>query len=227
MCVHYEEDDDKQDLASFCVNEFGDVVVPDDLPPSQRHIWPKRTGCVLIQTDKGRAMAPMRWGVHVEIRGKTKPLIKFVQNARDDKLSGFPWRYSAAERRCLIPALSYFESDGPKGGTWPVRYTVNERRRFFIAGLWATDPDKVTRAYTMVTTSPNELAAQIHDRMPLLLDQESAREWIGHTPLPADRLAALCRPFPTSAMSCRALPVPDKKISKADLKSESETASLD
>lgn len=220
MCNHYEKN---SEVVTWAVSQFGDVVVPDDLPAYPEHTWPKAQAPILLQNATGRSIASMRWGVRTEIKGKTKLLVKFVTNARDDSLSKYIWRYAAATRRCLIPAVAYYEPDGPDGGKWEVRFTLKERPMFFFAGLWDSDPgpggtDQTTpRSFAMVTTSPNELAAQIHDRMPLVLDDEGARVWLGHEPLAPEKLAALCRPFDAGRMTSLALPPPAKKILAADL----------
>jgi putative SOS response-associated peptidase YedK len=218
MCNHYEKNAEVIDMAvSWALNAAGDVVVPDDLPELPDHTWPKALAPVLVQGGVPK-LEVLRWGVRREVQGATKPLVKFVTNARDDKLSSWTWRYCVPDRRCLIPASAYYEPDGPVGGKWEVRFTLPAQPSFFFAGLWDADPDGATRAFTMVTTSPNELAAQIHDRMPLVLDDAGAQEWIAAGPLTPERLAALCRPYPAAAMQSAALPPPQKKIKSADLK---------
>jgi len=231
MCNHYEKNVEVIEMGlrvfgekGWALNAAGDVVAPDDLSALPPHTYPKTPAPIVLQTDAGREIAIARWGVRVDIQGVRKPLVKFVTNARDDKFAGYTWRFSVAKRRCLIPALAYYEPDGPEGQKWEVRFTVNERASFFLAGLWDMDPDGATRSFTMVTTGPNELAARIHDRMPLVLDDDGARRWIGHTPLAPDELRALCRPFPASQMTSAALPPPERrgkpKITKADLSAQ-------
>lgn len=193
------------------------LKIAAQLPGFSEHTYPKTPAPIVLETKEGRVIDVLRWGIQVQIKGATKPLTKYVTNARDDKLSGFPWRFSVKERRCLIPATSYFEPDGPVRGKWEVRYTLKDRPMFFIAGLWDTDPDGATRSFTMVTTSPNELAAKIHDRMPLVLRDDYAEAWLGCAPLSAERLAELCRPFPADQMQAVALPPPQRPIKKTDL----------
>jgi putative SOS response-associated peptidase YedK len=226
MCNHYEKNLDVIEMATheatrhWIINGQGDVVRPDDLQamralPEQTYV--KSLAPIVLKTPAGCTVAPLRWGIRVEVAGKTKALIKFVTNARDDKLDSYTWRFAVAERRCLIPAVAYYEWDGPDGGKWEVRYRFRDRPMFFFAGLWDFDPDRATRAFTMVTTVPNELAARVHDRMPLVLDDAGASEWLGHTPLAPERLRALCRPYPADAMESVALPPPERKIKKEDL----------
>lgn len=72
---------------------------------------------------------------------------------------------------------------------------------FFFAGLWDRDPDQSgNRAFTMVTTVPNEYVAKFHDRMPVVLADTEAEAWLGEEPLPDERLLALCRGLPAEAL---------------------------
>jgi putative SOS response-associated peptidase YedK len=183
------------------MNEDGDVVAPEDMSALPLHTYPKYQAPVVIQTEAGRSITLARWGVRLEFKNPTGPKLKYVTNARDDKLCGFTWRYCTAERRCLIPVRAYYEPEGPEGQTWEVRFTVIDRDAFFIAGIWDMDPDHSTKSFSMVTTRPNALAPQTQDRMPLVLNDEGARLWLGHTPLQGDDFANLCRPFPAEAMA--------------------------
>lgn len=227
MCNHYEKNAKvvgwAADLArvpseNFLLGENNARVQPDDLANMPLHVWPKSKAPIVLQTEAGRSIALLRWGVRVEIKGKTKPLVKFVTNARDDKLSSFTWRFSVAERRCLIPAVAYYEPDGPVGGKWEVRFTLSDQPMFFFAGIWETDRTDGARSFSMLTTSPNELAAKLHDRMPLILKPAAALDWLGHTPLPPERLREFCQPYPAGVMTSEALPPPAKKIKKDDLR---------
>lgn len=203
--------------AGWVTDENGDIVCPDDVQSLPVHTWPKAQAPIILQTDEGRLIALLRWGVRVELTNpKGKPVVKFVTNSRDDKLSGFTWRDCITCRRCLIPALAYYEPDGPEGAKWEVRFTLRDRATFFLGGLWDTDPDGVTRSFSMVTTGANDLAARIHDRMPLVLDENGARRWLGQSPLAAAELRDLCRPFPAAAMSSAPLPPPERPATPPD-----------
>lgn len=217
MCNHYEKNVQVIGwAASWYRRTTGKDVELETMPDMVDHTWPKYPAPVLLNDGRDRLTA-LPWGIRREIKGKTKPLIKYVTNARDDKLTSFSWRYCLAERRCLIPATAYYEPDGPDGAKWEVRFTISHEPTFFFAGLWDTDPDGTTRRFTMVTTSPNELAARIHDRMPLVLDSDGAREWLGNQPLPPERVSALCRPYPSTAMTSTTLPPPSRVLKASDL----------
>ena len=68
------------------------------------------------------------------------------------------------------------------------------------------------RGFTMVTGKPNELVAALpHERLPVILDDAVALEWIGNTPLPPEKLLGLCAPFPAEQLIRRDLPLPIRK----------------
>ncbi|MGO8189991.1 SOS response-associated peptidase family protein, partial [Rhizobium leguminosarum] len=65
---------------------------------------------------------------------------------------------------------------------------------FSLAGIWETrrDNDIETRSFAIVTCEPNEMMAQIHDRMPVILHREDYERWLSPEPDPND----LMKPFP-------------------------------
>ena len=57
------------------------------------------------------------------------------------------------------------------------------------------------RSFTIVTTVPNELCAELHNRMPLIL-KPRCRHYGGETPAGVPQLKALLAPFPSDEMIC-------------------------
>jgi hypothetical protein len=136
---------------------------------------------------------------------KGKPTL--VTNARDDQLLRIAlWKESVAKRRCLILVVGYFEPGlGSAGAKGELLFTIRDRPVFFIAGLWSADPDG-TRAYSMVTTSPNDYTAPFHDRQPVVLSDADALAWIGSQTLTPERVFALSRPPPSEIMQHEVIP---------------------
>lgn len=53
---------------------------------------------------------------------------------------------------------------------------------------------------TIITTTPNELMAGIHDRMPVILSRDSERVWLDQGIVDAGYLKSLLIPYPAEAM---------------------------
>lgn len=69
----------------------------------------------------------------------------------------------------------------------PYRFILPSGKPFVFAGLydeWVSPEDgQVLRSCTIITTTPNELAAPIHDRMPVILDEPRLSSWLQPRPL--------------------------------------------
>jgi putative SOS response-associated peptidase YedK len=67
-----------------------------------------------------------------------------------------------------------------------------------LAGLWDgwRDPatDTVRRSFTIVTTRPNATMADLHDRMPVMLDEADWAVWLDPRPADNGELLAMLEP---------------------------------
>jgi putative SOS response-associated peptidase YedK len=58
------------------------------------------------------------------------------------------------------------------------------------------------RSFAIVTTEPNELCAQLHNRMPVIVAPEAWSAWLGEQPADQTQLKALLAPHPSDGMIC-------------------------
>ena len=56
------------------------------------------------------------------------------------------------------------------------------------------------RSFAVITTAPNELCVELHDRMPVVLKPETWPQWLGEEPVDPKRLKALLAPYPAEEM---------------------------
>jgi putative SOS response-associated peptidase YedK len=73
---------------------------------------------------------------------------------------------------------------------------------FGIAGIWENWRDPTVqwqRTFAILTVPANELVAQIHDRMPVILRPEDYERWLGDEPDPRNALT----PFPSDLLRMR------------------------
>jgi putative SOS response-associated peptidase YedK len=56
------------------------------------------------------------------------------------------------------------------------------------------------RSFAIVTTMPNELGAELHNRMPVVLKPAWWPTWLGEEPAEAPHLKALLAPYPSEEM---------------------------
>ena len=153
-------------------------------------VYPGYPGLVVAN---GRAQA-MHWGFPLVLKGKRgQPLKpKPVTNARDDKLQSTFWRDSFVARRCLIPVTQWAEPQGPAGGMTRTWYAVPETPVMAIAGFWRASAEWGD-VYAMVMVESSPQMAEVHDRMPVILNEAARNLWLGGT---VDEALALCQTWP-------------------------------
>ena len=170
--------------------------------PALDAIYPKyEAPIVAIGKSGDRALVRASWGFLTPNKSKKtgnwlKP--SAWNNTRDDKIqtSGL-WKGSFGARRCLIPATAYAEATGCNPATYHW-FRVPNAETFAFAGIWqyrkgtVGDTEIDGTFYSMVTTSPNELTAKYHNRMPVILSPEDYETWLQGG---SDKAAHLMRPF--------------------------------
>ncbi len=142
-------------------------------------VYPGYSGVVVAQD----AVQMMVWGFPLVLKSKRtgEPLKpKPVNNARSDKLDQFMWRHSFAERRCVIPLSAWAEAEGPRGSMTRTWLSVPDAELFACAGIWR-DSEEWGRCYSMIMTDAVGLAAEVHDRMPVLLAKTDISRWANGT----------------------------------------------
>lgn len=171
---------------------------PESIYAPSYNIAPSQDLVVVGWRDGQRLWRTMRWGL---IPSWAKAPGQRPINARAEGVaSNGMFRAAFAKRRCLVPASGFYEwqrvTDKVKvphffhpagGGYWG------------IAGLWEhwKDPGtgEVIRTVCILTTTPNAVAARVHDRMPVILGRDAWDAWLApETSAPA--LTGLLVPCP-------------------------------
>ena len=139
-------------------------------------------------------LAKMNWGFPLVMKGKQGQKLKPkpVNNARADKLDSYFWRHSFEQRRCLIPLTGWAEAQGAKGAMTRTWMRPADADLFACAGVWR-DSDEFGSCFSMVMTdSAGSDAAEIHNRMPVLLRPGDYGVWLSGAP---DAAKNLCQAF--------------------------------
>jgi putative SOS response-associated peptidase YedK len=105
-------------------------------------------------------------------------------NARVETVATKPFfREPFKRKRCLMPVSGYFEWQDTPGGKQPWYFTARDGTPVLtIAGLWDEWKNKATgerlTSCAMIITRPNDFIAEVHDRMPVLLQPEQFDHWL-------------------------------------------------
>ncbi len=133
---------------------------------------------------QGRALDAHRWGL-IPFWSKDPKIGSRMINARAETVAEKPaFRAALRYRRCLIPTSGYYEWQKTDDGKIPHYLHMADNRPFAMAGLWEewTSPDEeIVRSCAIITTEANAFAAQIHHRMPVILDETGQAAWFDYS----------------------------------------------
>jgi len=216
MCGRFTLTTPAEALAeAFGLDELPEVAPRFNIAPTQPVAAVRR-----IPAGAPRSLSWLRWGLvpgwSREPRGRTQLI-----NARAESLSEKPaFRDAFERRRCLIPADGFYEWRHVNGTKEAFLVRRTDGSPFALAGLWEPPAERdpgVEGIFTIVTTDPNELLRDIHDRMPVILEPEEWNRWLD----PELRKVSVLRPL---LRPCRPEPFNLTRVGPAVNNAANETA---
>jgi putative SOS response-associated peptidase YedK len=158
----------------------------------------------VVALGEGRPeVRPMRWGL-VPANERSNPRPRLLANARSETVASLSaFKKGTAARRCLVPANGFYEWKTLGTLKLPYLFTLAGEEPFAFAGIWDPPGDNLPETYCLLTTEPNSLVGQVHNRMPVLLTAETMPRWIGDKPLPEEELNLIFRPLDPALMASR------------------------
>ena len=188
--------------ADRLARSFGWTGPAPDIAPSY-NIAPAREVLAFGGGVEERWMELLRWGLVPSWAKEPKP---GPINARAETVVEKPmFRGPFRKRRVLIPADGYYEWMKTGGRKQPYYFTLEDGEPFAFAGIsetWRGSGTEELKTCAIITTAPNELAATVHDRMPVILDQESYDSWLDPES-ETDELLARLTAYPAEKMRAR------------------------
>lgn len=129
-------------------------------------IAPTNEAPVLISSGNKIVSEFQRWGIPGWRGG-------LMINSRAETVCVKPmFRRSMAAQRCVIPASGYYEWDAGRH-----KYFFQlPGKPIYLAGVY--DNCEGNNCFVILTTAPNEVVKDIHDRMPLILNHDQVRPWL-------------------------------------------------
>ena len=215
MCGRYVLLDGKKVLATFALlqdlKSTGKVF--EELP--RYNVSPLQRMPVFAVRNESLTAEQMRWGL-VPHWSKDGKVAFSTFNAKAERLDQSKL-YNAYFKgsRCLIPADGFYEwkktavAKDVRGAErqviekQPMCIRMKDESPFMFAGLfsvWKDSEGKEFPSYTIITTIPNELVGEIHDRMPVILHKKNFEEWLDRNIKDTVSLKKLFLPYPAKEM---------------------------
>lgn len=147
----------------------------------------------------------MRWGL-IPSWSKDRSGAASMINARSETAATKPaFRDALKSRRCLIPTDGFSEWKRDGKNKQPHCFEVGEGELFAFAGLWDRwkDPSgNWIKSCSILTTTPNDVTAAVHDRMPVILDPNDYDLWLDLGMRDVGAASELLKPYDARLMRC-------------------------
>jgi len=186
----------------YLVEYFDAEPAEDDFRASY-NIAPTQSVATVRAGDPKRLLSNMRWGL-VPAWASDLAVGNRMINARSETLLEKPaFRDSFRQRRCLIPADGFYEWLRSGKTKRPFHFGMKDDSLFAFAGIWdcwKSPGGKLLESFSILTTRPNDLVRDIHDRMPVILPRSNYAPWLTVPTGQADELIEMLAPFDASLM---------------------------
>ena len=162
-----------------------------------------------------RELLALRWGLIPSWADDVRIGNRLI-NARAETLAEKPsFRQAFTHRRCLVIADGFYEWKKQGKARQPYFIQMADECPFAFAGLWDcwSKADPAIESCTIITTSPNAILAELHDRMPVILTEDAIALWLDPKVQDVELLKSLLVPY--SAEKMIAYPV-DARVNSPD-----------
>jgi len=197
MCGRYSFSNPKD-----IIERFGLVQLEFDFGP-RYNIAPSQQVPVVIHQNGGNRLLMFKWGL-IPYWAKDENIGNKLINARAETLEEKPsFRKSLEQKRCLVLADGFYEWKKEGRGKKPYRITLQDGRPFAFAGLWDTwlsPTGQRINSCVIITTTPNKLMEPIHNRMPVILQQDMESLWLDVNITSSREVKGLLTPFSADLM---------------------------
>ncbi len=161
--------------------------------------------------ERARELVMLRWGL-VPFWAKDPSIGNRMINARAETVAEKPsYRAAYRHRRCLVLADGFYEWQRRNDTKTPYYISMASGAPFALAALWEHWKDKESDATlqttTLLTTPADNFMTPLHHRMPVILQPDTADEWLAGSNDLLDNIAAKTPPL-------QAWPV-DKRVNNA------------
>jgi putative SOS response-associated peptidase YedK len=151
----------------------------------------------IIREDAGKpTVKVMQWGINRKIG---KDIEKSIFNTRSEKALERFWGKTVRSRRCLVPANGFYEWKKGEDGKTPFWIHSPNNKLLYFAGIFDVDAEG-NEHYSIMTTSPNDEMSKLHDRMPVILDEQAREAWLQSQNSDDELIKDLLRPLPDHSL---------------------------
>lgn len=165
---------------AFQGNQWPEIVsdVQKPLTEPNYNICPQDSTPVIHLVSGKASVSMMKWGLRPSWSKKStmEPI-----NARIESVESKPmFRDAYSQRKCLIPADGWYEWKTTPRGKVPFYHRQADQSLLLLAGIyehWQGEENEY-KSFSLLTTDATDDVSHVHDRMPVLIEKDSATSWL-------------------------------------------------
>ena len=222
MCGRFASTTPPDKLAAYFGAEA--PILGDEEISADYNVAPTRDVPIVRVREDERHLDYLRWGLVPRWAKDLRIGSKMINARAETVATKNSFRSAFAKRRCIVTADGFYEWKKLDPKTKQPMYIHRaDGDPLAFAGLYErwTDAENLREIHTctIITTTPNEMMAEIHDRMPVLLPPQRWDEWLDPSNVDTESLQRLLVPAPDSLLRSYAVStdVNSVKNNNADL----------
>ena len=157
---------------------------------------------VIRRIEGQRTFVPAKWGLLPSWAKDTEGMQKPINAKAETAAIKSMFRHAFRKSRVLVPADAFYEWKPAQGGKQPYLIRMRDESPFGMGGLlehWH-GPEGEVLTFTILTTEPNSLMAEIHNRMPVIVRPEDYGRWLDPGMDDVAELQGMIGPYPERLM---------------------------
>ncbi len=187
-------------------SRFGVIISKDinkKITPHYNIAPTQKIPVIYKDTNQQNKIEFMKWGL-IPFWAKDPKIGHKMINARAETLAQKPsFKHLLKSKRCLVPSSGFYEWKRIDKRKIPYYIGIKNSKIFSFAGLYDNWKDNVgneLKTFTIITTSSNNTLKPIHNRMPVILEQEFEEDWLDVKTHDFDSLKQMLKPYPDDNM---------------------------
>ncbi|MBA39561.1 MAG: hypothetical protein CL894_03330 [Dehalococcoidia bacterium] len=191
--VYIDDEELKNRFPNHDVTPFQEVKVTNFAPTMEMP--------VIIENQ----VVNMKWGL-IPSWSQNKSFANKLINARGETLLEKPsFKNLVNTQRCIVPSNGFYEWDPVSKLPYFVKPADSSLMNFCgLHTLWMDENRRPVNTFTIITTKSNQIMSEIHNRMPVILEQGSEKKWLSRSNN-FTAVQSLVKPISDSSISITAI----------------------
>lgn len=204
MCGRFIVSYTYDELEMFLQNHYSIFDFRDDTYEPRYNVAPGQGILSIIQEDEKYRVVDLKWGF-VPFFAKDEKMGYSMINARSETVhEKNAYKSSFKNKRCVILSDGFYEWKKEGKVKKPMLFQMKDKKLYAYAGLYSTykrEDGTTLYSTTILTTKANGILEDIHDRMPVILDDEDAKNWLNPNIKDEELLCSLLTQYDAEKMS--------------------------